>query len=150
MALENGRGYSSGVPKRLNILPWYPKVNRLRAIRFEKLDDVQWDLLAMLNVKNLISINKDFYFNSTSFLKNLKKMEVYKNPYKPLPRVFFTSKIYPQLNILIDNLSYHISKPILLLEESNKVLVSWNSQNTDKIDYYCIDIKNQMIITSIF
>ena len=62
-------GYGTGVAERLTRLPWPPGVQTLRTIDFlstRGLDESIFALLAFLNVKYLLSLTSDVYFNFPS------------------------------------------------------------------------------------
>ncbi|MDP3561075.1 MAG: hypothetical protein Q8R83_02705 [Legionellaceae bacterium] len=132
-------GYGAGVPKRLAILPWNDGVNRLRAIKFESWNQVQWDLLAMLNVKYIINLNYNLYFNKFISTAPYQELEIHENPYETIPRVFFAKKIAPYhltLNVKRETLS---PIPHLSIVDGRKVLVSWfknNNYNYEDFLYY--------------
>ena len=60
-------GYGTGVAERLTKLPWPQGVQTLRTIDFistRDLDEFVFALLAFLNVKYLISLTPDVYFDA--------------------------------------------------------------------------------------
>ena len=62
-------GYGTGVAKRLTRLPWPKDIQTLRTIDFVStrgLDEFVFALLAFLNVKYLISLTPEVYFNFPS------------------------------------------------------------------------------------
>ena len=62
-------GYGTGVSERLTKLPWPAGVQTLRTIDFistRGLDESIFALLAFLNVKYLLSLTSDVYFNFPS------------------------------------------------------------------------------------
>src|SRR5207253_2770092 len=63
-------GYTAGTPIRLASLPWPEEARRLRAIRFLSLEDLPLRLLGLVNVKYIILVNNDVYFNLPPGAKN--------------------------------------------------------------------------------
>jgi hypothetical protein len=59
-------GYTGGAPKRLAALPWPEGVRTLRAIEMRSMSDVDPNLMSLLNVKYLIVLTPDLYFNTVS------------------------------------------------------------------------------------
>ncbi len=112
-------GYGTGVSQRMASLPWPKDVQTLRTIDFTstgKLDSSIFPLLAFFNVKYLLLLTPDVYFNvpSQNFLKRnerksvsigekdypLQKIEIggvsfsfFENPVKPLPRHFLVQQV---------------------------------------------------------
>ncbi len=56
-------GYGTGVPSRLADLPWPKEVKTLRTIELRSLRDISPQLLALLNVKYIVVVTPDLYFN---------------------------------------------------------------------------------------
>ncbi len=56
-------GYGTGVAKRLADLPWATNVQSSRAIEFGSMQDFDPALMALLNVKYVISASTDLYFD---------------------------------------------------------------------------------------
>ena len=110
-------GYGTGVSERLTKLPWPAGVQTLRTIDFistRGLDKSIFALLAFLNVKYLLSLTSDVYFNFPSLgtttdipaiqIGGVKyalqssdigglKFNFLKNPIEALPRHFFAEQI---------------------------------------------------------
>ncbi len=56
-------GYGTGVPSRLADLPWPKDVRTLRTIELNSMRDISPQLLALLNVKYIVVVTPDLYFN---------------------------------------------------------------------------------------
>jgi Bacterial membrane protein YfhO len=56
-------GYGTGVPKRLAELPWSDRAEWLREIELASLSDINFHLLALLNVKYILLLTPDLDFN---------------------------------------------------------------------------------------
>jgi hypothetical protein len=107
-------GYGTGVPKRLADLPWPEGVRSLRTIELRSMSDVDPALLSLLNVKYLLILSPDLYFDiaserpdtsrsaltlgSTAYPGEIVNIEgisfgVIKNPLAPLARHFLVEKV---------------------------------------------------------
>jgi hypothetical protein len=111
-------GYSSGLPKRLDLLPWPSGVATTRNLDFsnsgtqssdptipDPIRAVPWHLLAALNVKYLLVVDRAFWFNpgpggSTPPL-DLAHLDLIENPYPVTPRVFFAARVTPSASPLL-------------------------------------------------
>jgi hypothetical protein len=108
-------GYGAGVPKRLADLPWSERDQWLREIELTSVSQVDFHLLALLNVKYILVPTADLYFNIASGrLDNIKReirtveganytaetvtidgvaFGVLRNPVEALPRHFFVKTV---------------------------------------------------------
>lgn len=107
-------GYGTGVQKRLAELPWPDGVRTLRAIELRTMADVRPELLALLNVKYILVLTDDLYYNVTSASENAQevvsalqregfpveladvdgvKFGLMRNPVTPLPRHFLVEAV---------------------------------------------------------
>jgi hypothetical protein len=59
-------GYGTGIPRRLAELPWSDKTQWLREIELTSISDADFQLLALLNVKYVLLLSPDLYFNVPS------------------------------------------------------------------------------------
>jgi len=105
-------GYGTGVPDRLASLPWPEGVSTLRAIELWTELATNPYLLSLLNVKYLVFVAPDLYFNTAS--KDVDKLTatlrgaavpaeivnlegvsfgLLTNPHAPLPRHFLVEKV---------------------------------------------------------
>ncbi len=112
-------GYGTGVSRRLTTLPWPKNTSSLRTIGFGSVSDLDatvFPLLAFLNVKYLLMLTPDVYFNvathglsgeedksfvtigghhyplQTAYVGRIPLRYIV-NPVKPLPRQFMVHKI---------------------------------------------------------
>jgi hypothetical protein len=108
-------GYGTGIPKRLADLPWSERAQWLREIELTSLSDVDFHVLALLNVKYILLPTQDLYFNIASGeLDNIKRqirtvegtnysaepvtidgvaLGILCNPVEALPRHFFVKDV---------------------------------------------------------
>jgi hypothetical protein len=59
-------GYATGVPKRVAELPWPDGVRGVRTIDLRSMSDINPALLSLLNVKYLVVLTADLYFDTAS------------------------------------------------------------------------------------
>jgi hypothetical protein len=114
-------GYGTGVPARLAYLPWPKNVQTLRTIDFtsmRNLDASMFPLLALMNVKYLIVLTPDIYFNVASHASESEPEAVavgdkryplrtanvggvsfrfFENPVNSLPRQFMVERVVGQV-----------------------------------------------------
>ena len=102
-------GYGTGVPSRLAKLPWPQGVQSLRTIEFQEDAGVDPALLALLNVKYLVEVTPDLYFNVTGgdahkadnttvqqsqiHMIEGRQIRYTENPITALPRQFLVSSV---------------------------------------------------------
>ena len=102
-------GYGTGVAKRLADLPWAPNVRSLRAIELGSIRDFDPALMALLNVKYIVSASTDLYFNvagqssptpgsTATISENIAdvdgvRFDVRVNSMTPLPRYYMAPAI---------------------------------------------------------
>src|SRR6185369_3489631 len=101
----------SGLPRRLGLLPWPSGVTTTRNLDFSSpvppavgpvlLDPtaaIPWHLLAALNVKYLLVVDRAFWFNpgpGTTPPLDPAHLNVVQNPYAVTPRTFFAARVTP-------------------------------------------------------
>jgi hypothetical protein len=99
-------GYSAGIPLRLASLPWPKEAHQFRAIRFSNVERLPLRLLALINVKYIISVNQALYFNLARDAVDGRaacphsdmspdQISVVENPFAATPRQFFASEVLP-------------------------------------------------------
>lgn len=92
-------GYSTGQPRRLAALPWSASAGSTRHLDFDANHQMPWRLLAALNVKYLIVVDRSLWYNPGPDQPHkpiaADRMEVVENPYPVTPRVFFASTVSP-------------------------------------------------------
>jgi hypothetical protein len=102
-------GYGTGVAKRLADLPWAPSIRGTRTIELGSVQDFDPALMALLNVKYIISASTDLYFDvagqsapnpgstATSSEKSANvdgvRFDVAVNSMTPLPRYYLAPAI---------------------------------------------------------
>jgi ABC-type multidrug transport system fused ATPase/permease subunit len=100
-------GYSAANPLRLAALPWPTDAHKFRAIRFSSLENLPLSLLALLNVKYIIPVDRALYFNLAGNAAregnpacphndmSPDQVTAIENPYPVTGRQFFTERIVP-------------------------------------------------------
>jgi hypothetical protein len=92
-------GYSTGLPRRLGALPWPQSAYSVRHLDFDATQLPPWRLLAALNVKYLLVVDRSLWYNPApgSLQKPISedRIEVIENPYPVTPRVFFAAEVAP-------------------------------------------------------
>jgi hypothetical protein len=95
-------GYSTGLPRRLGGLPWVdsmvsPQLMDIHGIHSP--DDLPWKLLAALNVKYVVMVDRPLWFNPApdgpAPPLDPAQLVVRENPNPVTPRAFFTASISP-------------------------------------------------------
>ena len=90
--------YSVGLPGRLALLPWSPVVQGYRSIAFPTADSLPWPLLALLNVKYAVVVDRDLYTgvdldcSSACDVTGISPA-VLENPFPVAPRAFFPAAV---------------------------------------------------------
>ncbi len=95
-------GYSTGLPRRLATLPWAENMvasHHLDMYGYFAPEDVPWRLLAALNVKYVVNMDRSFWFNpgpaQADPMVDPSNLRVMENPYPVAPRAFFTRQVLP-------------------------------------------------------
>jgi hypothetical protein len=100
-------GYSAANPLRLAALPWPADAHKFRAIRFSSLENLPLSLLALLNVKYIVPVDRALYFNLAGNAANEggpacphndmspDQVTAIENPYPVTGRQFFAERIVP-------------------------------------------------------
>jgi hypothetical protein len=92
--------YGLGVPTRLAELPW--RWGRgLRTISHHRLDQFDWRILSLLNVKYLVTVDEALYRNNSSSSNEPTRplppddVRAIENPLPVTPRYFFARRVVP-------------------------------------------------------
>jgi hypothetical protein len=92
--------YGLGVPTRLAILPW--RWGRgLRTISHHRLDQFDWPILSLLNVKYLVTVDEALYRNNSSGSNEPTRpvspddVKTIENSLPVTPRYFFARRVVP-------------------------------------------------------
>jgi len=88
-------GYSTGIPARLAVLPWPAGILSLRSLTFPSLNELPWDLLALLNVKHALVPTHDWYANRHDGESSARDVDIVTNPRPVVPRAFFARAVTP-------------------------------------------------------
>jgi hypothetical protein len=95
-------GYSTGLPRRLSLLPWAASMfapHNLDIYSTHALKDVPWQLLGALNVKYLVYVDRSLWFNPGPGVAepplDVQKLRVVENPFPVAPRAFFAATVAP-------------------------------------------------------
>lgn len=95
-------GYSMGLPRRLNMLPWAEDMlgSHYLNIHTDHLAaGLPWRLLAALNVKYAVVVDRSFWFNPAPGGEDPPfepaRLKLLENPYPVTPRTFFTARVEP-------------------------------------------------------
>jgi hypothetical protein len=95
-------GYSTGLPRRLAGLPWDESMvasHHLDINSSHKFQGLPWKLLASLNVKYAVVVDRAFWLNpgpgSATPPLDLSSLEILENPYAVTPRAFFAARVSP-------------------------------------------------------
>jgi hypothetical protein len=95
-------GYSTGLPRRLGGLPWDEDMVASHHLDLHAVyspHDLPWRLLAALNVKYVLRVDPDFWFNPAPGGPipplDPARMQVWDNPNPVTPRAFFAARVTP-------------------------------------------------------
>jgi len=95
--LRGVEGYSTGLPRRLAMLPWAGTLGTSHDLDFDTTDPLPWKLLAALNVKYAVVVSPSFWYNPAPGARtppfDLQTLEIHENPYPVTPRAFFTAHV---------------------------------------------------------
>jgi hypothetical protein len=92
--------YGLGVPSRLAALPWHWGVG-LRTISHTQLDQFDWPILSLLNVKYVVTVDEALYRNNSAGPgegwrpASPGDVKVDTNPLPPAPRYYFARNVVP-------------------------------------------------------
>jgi hypothetical protein len=92
-------GYSTGLPRRYELLPWQEGVTTPHHMDLNTRTGVPWHLLAALNVKYLVVVDQSLWYNpapggSVPAL-DPARVEIRENPNPVAPRAFFAARVSP-------------------------------------------------------
>ena len=95
-------GYSTGLPRRLAMLPWAASMynpHTLDIYTTHAIKDMPWHLLAALNVKYLVYVDRSLWFNPAPGLADPPadpdRLRIVENPVPAAPRAFFAARVSP-------------------------------------------------------
>ncbi|MBY0527780.1 MAG: YfhO family protein [Gemmataceae bacterium] len=94
-------GYGTAVPTRLFALPFPMFAYGIQWMSYTRVDQVDWQLLSMLNVKYAVVVNDSLYRNAAptddGHVREATPTDVtiFENPYSPVPRAFFVKRLEP-------------------------------------------------------
>jgi len=95
-------GYSTGLPRRLGMLPWAASMynpHTLDIYTTHAMKDMPWRLLAALNVKYLVYVDRSLWFNpapgSADPPADPDQLRILENPVPATPRAFFAARVSP-------------------------------------------------------
>jgi hypothetical protein len=95
-------GYSTGLPRRLGLLPWVDSMVAPHALdihAIHPLDQLPWHLLGALNVKYAVIVDRSLWFNPAPGGRDapvdVNTLKVLENPYPVTPRAFFAARVTP-------------------------------------------------------
>jgi hypothetical protein len=98
-------GYSTGLPRRLGLLPWVDSMVAPHALdihAIHPLDRLPWRLLAALNVKYAVVVDRSLWFNPAPGGRDppldVAQLKVLENPYPVTPRAFFAALVSPAVD----------------------------------------------------
>jgi hypothetical protein len=92
--------YGLGVPSRLAALPWH-WARGLRTISHHRLDQFDWPILSLLNVKYLVTVDQALYRNNSADSGETWRpvspddVQVVVNPLPVAPRYYFARRAVP-------------------------------------------------------
>jgi hypothetical protein len=95
-------GYSTGLPRRLGDLPWNESMVASHDLDIHAIHPPQslpWRLLAALNVKYVVTVDRSLWFNpapgGADPPLDPAKLQVIENPNPVTPRAFFAARVSP-------------------------------------------------------
>ena len=88
--------YGLGVPRRIRALPWTNAIG-LRTLSFTSLEGLNWPLLGLLNVGNVIEVTPELFENWTQDAApaDPAHIKIIPNPARVTPRAFLVKRIEP-------------------------------------------------------
>ncbi len=95
-------GYSTGIPRRLQALPWQENTTSPHNLNLDDAHQPPWQLLAALNVKYMVTVDRSLWFNAAPGAGDtpmaVDNLTIRENPFPVAPRAFFTARITPAGN----------------------------------------------------
>ena len=92
-------GYSTGLPRRFEQLPWQEGVTTPHHMDLNNRTAIPWRLLAALNVKYVVMVDQSLWYNPASGGSipplDPQRLEIRENPYPVTPRAFFAARVSP-------------------------------------------------------
>ncbi|MCC7367455.1 MAG: hypothetical protein IT306_03475 [Chloroflexi bacterium] len=95
-------GYSTGVPRRLAALPWEESMvdaHHLDLYQAHSFYGLPWRLLAALNVKYAVVVDRSLWFNPAPGGRtpplDPARLTIVENPFPVTPRAFFAARVRP-------------------------------------------------------
>ena len=92
-------GYSMGLPRRLGMLPWGEDMTDPHDLDLTSDHNPPWRLLAALNVKYVVAVDRSFWYNPAPGGQDLPvdpgRLEILENPHPVTPRAFFAARVSP-------------------------------------------------------
>jgi hypothetical protein len=92
-------GYSTGLPRRFEWLPWNPKIVTAHHLDINTEHQLPWHLLAALNVKYVVSVDQSLWYNpapgGTIPPLDVQRLRIQENPNPVAPRAFFAARVSP-------------------------------------------------------
>ena len=92
-------GYSTGLPRRLGMLPWFDGVASPHNLDLQLSHAPPWRLLAALNVKYVVVVDHAFWYNPAPGglhpPLDPQRLVVLENPHPVAPRAFFAARVTP-------------------------------------------------------
>jgi hypothetical protein len=98
-------GYVSSIPNRISALPWPTDQVGLRSIVLNSLENADWALLGLLNVRYVIAYHPGLLTNTVRARDGRTRelqpddLEIYRNPAEVLPRAFLARQIVAKATI---------------------------------------------------
>jgi hypothetical protein len=92
-------GYSTGLPRRYEQLPWQEGVTTPHHMDLNSRTEIPWHLLAALNVKYVVTVDQSLWYNPAPGGPipplNPQQLEIKENPNPVAPRAFFAARVSP-------------------------------------------------------
>ncbi len=94
-------GYGTSVPTRLYALPFPASTIEVQRLSYNTLDEVNWRMLSLLNVKYAVQVNAGMYRNRVTMPNGERReatpddVTILENPHPVVPRAFFTAACSP-------------------------------------------------------
>ena len=90
-------GYGAGLPRRLSMLPFTEGMLSPHDLDIGRSGEIPWRLLAALNVKYVVSVDRSLWFNPSPGLADPpvdpQRLRVLESPYPVTPRAFFAARV---------------------------------------------------------
>ena len=92
-------GYSTGLPRRLEQLPWQEGVTTPHHLDITDRHGIPWRLLAALNVKYVVAVDQSLWYNPAPGGAvpplDVQQLRIEENPHPVAPRAFFAARVSP-------------------------------------------------------